>query len=243
MRAAMPRRLAPVLLAVFAIRLLSTTLRVHMSLDTKTADAALRVAFRHIRKGTPIERAWVDVVAAARPGVGARVAKAALELPITMSLVTVVSEYLYLLGRDQPGKRVKGLWFGLVEFGMGDEDDDDSVWVPYLAGTRRFDPEGHSWPVGPAWMAEDCYAPNEAMRRLSALRKRHRDQQWLIETALIEPLNALMAGAIAWGTPPAILLGGKGGAVSRGIGCGFDDGDVNVLGVVGRDGFVPARKV
>lgn len=243
MRAAMPRRLAPVLLAVFAIRLLSTTLRVHMSLDTKTADAALRVAFRHIRKGTPIERAWVDVVAAARPGVGARVAKAALELPITMSLVTVVSEYLYLLGRDQPGKRVKGLWFGLVEFGMGDEDDDDSVWVPYLAGTRRFDPEGHSWPVGPAWMAEDCYAPNEAMRRLSALRKRHRDQQWLIETALIEPFNALMAGAIAWGTPPAILLGGKGGAVSRGIGCGFDDGDVNVLGVVGRDGFVPARKV
>ena len=35
-------------------------------------------------------------------------------------------------------------------------------------------------------MADDCYAPNEAMKRLSALRSRHSRQHWLIETALIE---------------------------------------------------------
>jgi len=208
-----------------------------MDMDFNLADKASRVAIRHIRKGTPIEKAWPEVVAAARRGLGPKLAKSALDLPITQGLTAVAAEFAALLGRDQPGKKIKGLWFGLVELSR-DERIGHTVWTPYLAGAARFSTKDEQWPVGPAWMPPDCYAPNQAMTKLSDLRRRYKKQHWTIETTLIEPLNTLFAGAIAASFPPPILLCT---VPSRGIGCGFDSGDFRTLGIVDKTGFKPAK--
>jgi hypothetical protein len=206
-----------------------------MKMDSEVRKAVIRVAARHIRRNTPIERAWGEVVKVARRGVGPKVAKAALDLPVTGSLTRIGSEYAALLGRDRPKAKVKGLWFGLVEL-VQDDTTEKTVWTPYIAGARAFKPGDQNWPVRPLWMPKDCYAPNEAMRRLSELRRRHKNEHWLIETALIEPLNMLIAACFVTNTPSSMLLGS---ASSRGIGCGFDDGDHWTLGVVDKSGFKP----
>jgi len=206
-------------------------------MDHKLAASVSRVARRHVTKGTPIEHAWPDVVRVARRAVGAAVARAALEVPLTQGLATVIAEYAALLGRNRPSKSINGLWFGLVEFVLSQRPY-KTVWTPYIAGSKRFHPRRHDWPVRPAWMPPDCYAPNEAMNQLSKLRERNKAKAWYIETTLIEPLNMLLVSRIARDVPAHILLGD---ASSRGIGCGFDDGDLYTLGVVGRKGFKPEK--
>lgn len=175
-----------------------------MDTDFKLAATVFRVAQRHVRKGTPIEQAWPEVVKAGERGLGAKVSKAALGLPVTDSLVTVASEYASLLGRDKPGKGAKsvgGLWFGLVELLM----EGEAIWTPYIAGARKFSPTDQDWPVNPVWLPEDCFAPNAAMTRLSGLRARYPKQHWLIETSLIEPLHALIVGSFVRNTTPSVL--------------------------------------
>lgn len=206
-----------------------------MDMDFDLSESVSRIAVRHARKGTPIEKAWPEVVAAARRGIGASLAKTALELPITASLVQVAATYAALLARDRPGKAVKGLWFGLVELSMDDSLKNTTI-TPYLAGSPTFDPKSEDWPCGPTWMPKDCYAMNPAMLTLSKLRKRAGDRAWFIETALIEPLNTLFCGCIVHGMLPDLLLTG---APKRGIGCGYDSGDLRTLGVLDANGFKP----
>lgn len=200
-------------------------------LDFKAAEKVTDTALRHVARGTPILDAWPDVVKAARPAIGPTLAALALRLPIVESLTTVTAEFAALLGRDRPGPAIKGLWIGLVELAA---DDDRTEWVPYIAGSRRFNPDNPDWPVNPAWFPDDCYAPNPAHRALSDARRAHEKRSWSIETMLIEPLHYLMVSRIARDVSPHILLGP---ARQRGIGAGFDDGDHHTLGVIHPQGL------
>lgn len=204
-------------------------------LDFKAAEKVTDTALRHVARGTPILDAWPDVVKAARPAIGPTLAALALRLPIVESLTTVTAEFAALLGRDRPDPAIKGLWIGLVELAA---DDDRTEWVPYIAGSRRFNPDNPDWPVNPAWFPDDCYAPNPALRTLSDARRKHAKHSWAIETMLIEPLTYLMVSRFVRDTPPHILLAG---AKRRGIGAGFDEGDHTTLGVITPKGFEPAK--
>lgn len=206
-----------------------------MDMDFDFADAVSKIAVRHARKGTPIEKAWPEVVAAAQPKLSKAIAKVALSLPITASLVQVTATYASLIARDRPGKKIKGLWFGLVE--LCDDGSLSNTWVtPYIAGTSRFDPQDEDWPCDVNWFPDGRYAMNPAMYELSVLRGKMKAKTWYIDTTLIEPLNTLLCGALVHGAHPDLLLGP---ATRRGVGCGFDSGDLHTLGVIDKDGFKP----
>ena len=206
-----------------------------MHMDFDFAESVVAVSLRHARKGTPIEKAWPQVVAAGRRKLGNTIAKTAFDLPITDSLVQVAATYSALIARDRPGKGIKGFWFGLVQLYQG-KSTTNTLITPYLAGAERFHPKDEDWPCNPAWLPEGRYAVNPAMYALSKLRRRAGDRMWLIDSMLIEPLNTLFCGAIVHGVHPDLLLGD---ATTRGIGCGFDSGELRSLGMVDKHGFKP----
>lgn len=202
--------------------------------DFDFTDLVSNIAVDHARKATPVEKAWPEIVAAAKPKLGAKLAKAALELPITASLVQVTATYFSLLGRDKPGKKIKGLYFGLLE--LTGDDVSDTMVTPYIAGADRFDPKDEEWPCDCSWSPEDRFAMNPAMFELSQLRHSDPDKLEYIDMTLIDPLNTLFTGAIANGVLSELILGPT---KERGIGCGFDAGELRTLGVVTMDGFQP----
>ena len=208
-------------------------------MDFAFATRVSKLASKHVRRATELDAAWRDVVKAARPAIGPALAKAALELPIASGLVTITSEFAALLARDNagPAKKVNGLWFGLAEL-CTDDSAENTVWMPYICGSVKFNPKNHDWPCNPAWFPEDRWAPNEPMTALSRLREKHRKRAWYIDTCLLEPLHQLYVAHFARGCPAAILLGKS---KSRGIGCGFDDGDLMTIGVSDQNGFTPAK--
>jgi hypothetical protein len=214
----------------------------------------MRYAIKDSAKGAGLVETWGGVVDLASKQLSPKVAKQARALPLLESLVGVTAHYSWLLGRDKPGPEIKGLWFGLVEMFPPEDSDqdgesrdsaesDDTVstfFTPYIAGTDRFDPEDADWPCGPAWMAKDCYAPNESMWILSKLREDHEKYSWMIETALIEPLHTLFTVAYVRGGDLNGVLSGPAG--TRGVGPGLDAGDLRTLGSVDAEkGFIPAR--
>ena len=206
-------------------------------MDFELAAKVSRVALNHARLGTPIAVAWPEVVQAGKVALGPDLVSDACAMDIAESLKIVLDEYAALLKRDKPGENINGLWFGLVAFAPK-EDLSESVWTPYIAGSDQFDVKNDDWPCDPAWMAEDCYAPNPAMLRLSALCEELEEKAWSIETMLIEPLHTLFTGRAAFDLPRELLLGP---ASSRGIGCGIDSGDLNTLGAVTTTGFVTLK--
>jgi len=209
------------------------------TMDFDLADHANKAAGRHVFRGTPLHEAWADIVKAATPAIGPAVAKAALTLPIARGLVTCTAEYAALLTRDNggPAKKVNGLWFGLVLMGQTDNIEDASL-TPYICGSEKFNPRDVDWPCSPAWLPDDRFVPNEPMAFLSGLGKKHKQRQWYIEVCLIEPLHRLYVAHFARACPPYILLGKS---KSRGIGCGFDEGDLLTIGTVDAKGFKPMK--
>lgn len=215
-----------------------------MALDTmnfKLADRASAAAGRHVFRGTGLREAWADVVKAAGPAIGPQVAKAALALPIERGLVTCTAEYASLLMRDNAGKakKVNGLWFGLAEM-MQSDSIEDTVWAPYISGSATFNPKKGNWPCDTTWFVDDRWAWNEPMTILSRLRRQHEKRSWYIDVCLVEPLHRLYVAHFARACPPHILLGK---AKSRGIGCGFDEGDLLTIGKVDGKGFTPMKTV
>ncbi|MFT3684373.1 MAG: hypothetical protein QM783_05500 [Phycisphaerales bacterium] len=213
-----------------------------MAFDTmnfKLADRAHNTVRKHVFKGTPLDEAWADVVKSAKPAVGPQVAKAALDLPIAAGLVTCTAEYASLLLRDNagPAKKVNGLWFGLATL-MQSDDMDDTIVTPYISGSVKFSTKNYDWPCGPDWFPDDRWATNEPMTILSRLRLKHKQRHWYIEVCLIEPLHRLYVAHFARACPPHILLGK---AKSRGIGCGFDEGDLLTIGAADANGFKPIK--
>lgn len=209
-------------------------------MDFALARRVSKLTSKHTTNATPLHEAWSDIVKAARPGIGPAVAKAALTLPIAEGLVTIAAEFAALLARDNagPAKKVNGLWFGLAEFAR-DGDFENTFWMPYIAGSTRFSPKKADWAVDPGWFPEDRWAPNEPMMLLSLLRLKHEARSWYIETCLLEPLHRLYVVHFARGCPSPILLGKS---KSRGIGCGFDEGDLLTIGVSDHDGFKPIKQ-
>lgn len=209
------------------------------TMDFAHCTRVTKIVTKHVVRGTPLNIAWADVVKAAHPAIGPAVAKVALALPIIDGLVTCTSEFASLLLRDNagPAKKVNGLWFGLAEIFFF-ENTDDTTWMPYISGSTKFNAKNRDWPCDPAWFPEDRWAANEPMTILSRLRAKHPKRQWYIEVCLIEPLHHLYVAHFARACPPHILLGKS---KSRGIGCGFDAGDLRTIGTVTAKGFLPAK--
>lgn len=207
-------------------------------MNFKLAARASAAASKHIHRGTPLHDAWADVVKAAAPAIGPQVAKAALALPIDHGLIACTAEYASLLLRDNNGraKKVNGLWFGLAELMLN--SNAQTVWTPYICGNSKFNLKRYDWPCSPSWFPDDRWAPNEPMNILSRLRSKHKQRHWYIEVCLIEPLHRLYVSQFARACPRSILLGR---AKYRGIGCGFDDGDLITIGTVDAKGFKPLK--
>ena len=126
--------------------------------------------------------------------------------------------------------------FGLAEMHNGNMEE--SIWTPYISGSVKFNPKDNDWPCNPKWFPDDRWAQNEPMTILSRLRAKHEQRHWYIEVCLIEPLHRLYIAHFARACPSHILLGKSN---SRGIGCGFDSGDLFTIGTVTSKGFKPLK--
>ena len=103
---------------------------------------------------------------------------------------------------------VHGLWFGLVDLVTNGGDPRHTM---YVAGTPSFDPDdGGDWACEYVWEPTDQYVKLDGLSDIAAA-----DWQAAVQHAV-----ALVSEVKPWLTCPHDL---------RGVGVGFDDGDVHVV--------------
>jgi len=111
----------------------------------------------------------------------------------------------------------------------------------YLAGSQRFEPEQsvEDWPVGPEYFPEHRYFRSRILETFYS-EDGHCDSAGLKKLASEFNYTFCLTYTGLWlhemmtATDPAQLLGGRD---FRGVGFGFDSGDVITLGVIRSDGF------
>lgn len=205
------------------------------------AEKAAGIALQGVAKGAPAAAAFARVRDAVLPSLPKPVADVVAELDIEADINELCEQLTHVLAEDPPDAQINGLCFGLVEMVFGGEDGSppDPKQHPehtlYICGSARFDPEDADWPCDPEWWPETRYFIVPSFKALSDLGATlDPDASWLVACALIEPLSILLVGEACRRVDRATLLGG---ASWRGIGSGFDGGNLRDVGVVTRDGF------
>jgi hypothetical protein len=103
---------------------------------------------------------------------------------------------------------VHGLWFGLADL-VG--DDGAVRHCMYVAGTPDFAADdGGDWACEYVWESSDRYLQLDGLAAIKL-------NDWM---AAVEHAKAVVAAVRPWETGPGDL---------RGVGVGFDDGDVHVV--------------
>lgn len=210
-------------------------------MDFDLADKAASIALKSIGVGEPLAAAFGRICDIVLPELPEAVAPVAAGLALQED-VEALNEQIRAVLADEPAPAaVNGLWFGIAEMVWGEEGDAKpapyapSEFTLYVGGSTAFDPEDVDWPCAPEWWPEARYFVVPSFKVLSDLcATLEPDDAWLVATGLIEPLSILLVGEVCRVIEPATLLGG---ASWRGIGSGFDGGDLRDIGVVTRDGF------
>lgn len=225
-----------------------------MSFDL--AERAAEIALQSLARGTPMAEAFTRVRKAVMPSLPKSAGDAVAELDIGADIDALREQLAHVLATEPPGDQINGLCFGLAEMVFGPEDGSppDAKQHPehtlYICGSARFDPEDSDWPCDPEWWPESRYFDIPSFRTLSDVSATlDDDAAWLVACGLIEPLSILLVGEACRTMDRRTLLGAS---EWRGIGSGFDGGDLRDIGVVTRDGFaspalveatpVPARR-
>jgi hypothetical protein len=226
-------------------------------MDFETASLAVERAMEHVRRGTPFAEALRDVATIGLAKMPREVSEGFAGLDLEAGYADLREKVLLLLKSEPPSTRINGLCFGIVELidgeedsdgDEGDEDDGDArntdengaertEQVLYLSGSTNFDAEAidPDWPCDPAWFPEGRYLDSHLFRGFGTLRDtKDFDVAWLVDCCIIEPAAILAAASLAAGPDGPALLGK---AKYRGIGTGFDSGDLHTLGVLTAEGF------
>jgi hypothetical protein len=138
-----------------------------------------------------------------------------------------------------PTPGISGFWFGLFDpIYAGEEDATRGI---YLAGSERFDPQHleDEWPVGPGYFPEHRYFRSRMLemffaedRRCHAAGFKKLASEFNYIFCLV--YTGLWLREMMTTTDPVPLLGER---EFRGVGFGFDSGDVITLGVLKSRGF------
>lgn len=210
-------------------------------MNFELAEKAGSAALRSIAQGTPTADAFAEIRRIVLPELPPQVADAATALDIAADLDALCEQLVHVLADDAPDPDINGLCFGLVEMVFGKEDGSppDPQQHPehtlYICGSARFDPEDPDWPCNPEWWPETRYFSIPSFKSLSDLAATlDPDASWLVACGLVEPLSILLVADACRRIDRATLLGG---ASWRGIGSGFDGGDLRDIGVITQDGF------
>lgn len=210
------------------------------------AETAASIALKHLYAGAPLSDAFARIAEAVLPELPAEIRHLVQTVDVGIDAQMLREQLLATLSQEPPGEEINGLCFGLVEAagddGASEDDDADSEGTGtnpevtlYICGSARFDPAEPDWPCDPEWWPESRYFALPTFKALSdAASAFDDDTAWLISAGLIEPLSIVLVGEVCRGIEPATLLGG---APFRGIGSGFDSGDLRDVGVVTREGF------
>lgn len=210
-------------------------------MDFDLAEKAAAIALKGIGAGAPISQSFARICEIVLPELPEAVAPVVAKLELSEDVDALNEQIRTVLAEEPAPAAVNGLWFGIAEMVWGDEGDKRpaAYAVPeftlYVGGSTEFDPEDEDWPCAPVWWPEARYFVVPSFKVLSDLcATLEPDDAWLVATGLIEPLSILLVGEVCRVIEPATLLGG---APWRGIGSGFDGGDLRDIGVVTLDGF------
>jgi hypothetical protein len=208
------------------------------------AETAASIALKHLYAGAPLSDAFARIAEAVLPELPAEIRHLVQTVDVGIDAQMLREQLLATLSQEPPGEEINGLCFGLVEAagddGASEDDEADTEGANpevtlYICGSARFDPAEPDWPCNPEWWPESRYFALPTFKALSdAASAFDGDTAWLISAGLIEPLSIVLVGEVCRGIEPATLLGG---APFRGIGSGFDSGDLRDVGVVTREGF------
>lgn len=205
------------------------------------AEKAASAALQSIANRTPVASAFARIRQLVLPALPAQVSEIAEGLDVATDVEALCEQLVHVLTDDEPAPDINGLCFGLVEMLFGSEDgsppasDQHPEHTLYICGSTRFDPEDSDWPCDPEWWPETRYFIIPSFKALSDLcATLDDDASWLVACGLIEPLSILLVAEACRRVDRGTLLGG---APWRGIGSGFDGGDLRDIGVVTRDGF------
>ncbi len=211
-------------------------------MDYDLVSNAAATALKSISAGDPIGPSFARIAALVLPKLPDAAAKTVAGLALSDDVEALNEQFRAVLAEEPPSADINGLCFGIAEMVWGEEGDERprpgavAEFTLYISGSTEFDPENEDWPCGPAWWPESRYFVVPSMKTLSDLcASLESDDAWLVAAGLIEPLSILLVGEICRTIEPGTLLGD---ATWRGIGSGFDGGDLRDIGVVTRDGFV-----
>lgn len=211
-------------------------------MDFDLADKAAGIALTGVAAGWAPERTWGEITACVLPHLPQVAHQAAERVDLAEDVDALVTQLTRVLQHEPPEPKVNGLYFGIAELVAGDEDagpDPNSpvMFTLYVSGSARYKRTEEDWPCDPAWWPEHRYFDIPAFTRLSkACPEGDTDAAWLVATGLIEPLSIVLVGEACRRVDAATLLGT---ARSRGIGSGFDSGELRDIGKVTKKGFEP----
>mgnify|MGYP001409370878 CR=1 FL=1 len=210
-------------------------------MDFELSEHAVQMALISIESGEPIAPAFQRITLAVLPSLPARAAECVASLALQRDIEALCDQVRSVLTHEPPSMDINGLWFGLAEMLWAEEGAERAAenaspeFTLYIAGSTAFDPEVEDWPCGPEWWPEERYFDIPSFEQLSALcGELDEDQAWLVATGLIEPLSILLIAEACRRIDPGTLLGN---ARFRGVGSGFDGGDLRDIGVITRNGF------
>lgn len=210
------------------------------------AETAASIAMKNLYAGVPLTEAFARIAAAVLPELPTEIRELVHTADVRIDAEMLREQLLTTLRDEPPGEEINGLCFGLVEAAGNDaasEDDEADTEgsganpevTLYVCGSARFDPAEPDWPCDPEWWPESRYFALPIFKALSdAAAACDGDTAWLVSAGLIEPLSIVLVGDVCRNIAPATLLGG---APFRGIGSGFDSGDLRDVGVVTQEGF------
>ncbi len=219
------------------------------------AEKAAAVALKRMGTGTPVPGTFKEIASLVLPSLPEATRNLVATLDAEEDVEALCEQFAHVLTSEPPSLDVNGFFFGLAEMVFGDAEgnppgeETHPEHTLYICGSMRFDPSDMDWPCGPEWWPEERYFQIPSFKALSDhCATLDYDAAWLVACGLIEPLSIALVGEACRRIGPKDLLLD---APFRGIGSGFDGGDLRDVGVVTRDGFAspalvesaPARRM
>jgi hypothetical protein len=141
-----------------------------------------------------------------------------------------------VLKTDPLGYDISGLWFGLFDPVYGKK----ATRGLYVAGSERFDPSDtdNEWPVRPEYFPDGRYVSSRVLESLYAASAAAREEAEDVAQELDYTWCLTYAGL--WIRQAVVTLDRDlllGGRSFRGIGFGFDSGDLTTLGILREKKF------
>lgn len=201
----------------------------------RVSDVCRKSAMTDLRKGTALQPAYRQLIAAAAKIAPFLKQKKAAELDAGADAARAEAWLTECLRDEPPKPNIKSFWFGQFE-------DAKDGWTLYAAGsTMAIDYRSIHWAVDPAWFPRKRYFESTVLAELSKMRpKKDAEAAAVVDLGLVFPYGSLLIAEVLRRVDPALLLGK---AKVRAAACGYDAGDFMKVGEITAKGFVGKPKM